>query len=168
MHRRSLLGALAAGVTTALAGCGGGGGDTPQGTLIGDQQDGSGGDGSVPGGTTTAPPTTGAQDVFEGVDFDIGPAEDGGTRTSWTVENTSDRAWSVTVVSILEVEPSSDTPSGTGTRTEPAATPTVRIDEESRRITASPGERTTEEFVHDVAPTDWSSFRFDFRNLQEA
>jgi len=167
MNRRSLLGALAAGAATALAGCGGGGGgDTPQGTLVGDSPDGNG-DG-VPGGTTTAPPTTGAQDVFEGVGYDIGPADGGGTRTSWTVENTTDRAWSVTVVSILEVEPAPDTPSGTATRTEPESTATVRTDEQSRRITVGAGEQATEEFVHDVAPTDWSSFRFDFQDLQEA
>lgn len=168
MDRRTLLGTVAAGAVTALAGCGGGGEDTPQGTLVGGPQDGGDGGDGGPGETTTEVPTTGAQDVFEGVDFDIGPADGDGTRTSWTIENTSDARWSVTVVSVLEIDPAPDTPSGTGTRTEPDATPTVRTDEQSRRITVDPGEQRTEEFVHDVAPTAWSSFRFDFRDLQEA
>ncbi len=168
MDRRTLLGTAAAAAVAALAGCGGDGEDTPQGTLIGGTRggDGGGGDGGV--ATSTPPPTTGARDVFEGVDFDVGAADGGGTRTSWTVENVSEDRWSVTLVSILEVEPGTPTEPTTGTPTDREATPTVRVDERARRITLGPGQRTAEQFTHDVAPTAWSSFRFEFRDLQRA
>jgi hypothetical protein len=156
MDRRTFLGALAAGTSAALAGCGGDGdGDRPQGTLItgGDGGGGGGGDGGG-FGTSTEPPTTGAQDVFTGVDYDV-IAEDGGTVTTWTVENTSDRAWSVTAVSILTVE-----------STETGATP--RELAVSERVTLPSGGRTTVELRHDVGFDEWTDFRFEFRNLQRA
>jgi hypothetical protein len=160
MDRRTFLGALATGVGASLAGCGGsGGGDRPQGTLItggGDGGDGGdgGGDGGDGFGTPTEPPTTGAQDVFTGVDFDI-RADDGGTLTTWTIENTSEFRWSVTVVSVLTIEP---TATG-GTTT----TSTV-----SERLTLPPGARTTVKLRHDVSFDAWSDFRFEFRNLERA
>lgn len=158
MHRRAMLGSLSAVASALLAGCGGNDGSTPQGTLVGGDG-GDGGDGSDGGdgdpGTTTEPPTTGAQDVFEGVDYDVTAPEEGGTLTTWAVENGSDRAWSVTVVSILTVE-------GDGTGA------TTRTSEESERITADSGESVTVELRHDVAFDAWSDFRFEFRDLERA
>lgn len=152
MNRRAFLGTLSAATAAALAGCGGDGDSTPQGTLIGGE-DGDGGDGDGgDGGTTTEPPTTGAPDVFEGVDFDVEADGDGGTLTAWTIENVSDLTWSVTVVSVLEVE-------------DEAGTETF---EESERVTLGSGERTTVEMRHDVGFDEWSNFRFEFRDLERA
>jgi len=154
MDRRTFLGALAAGTSAAFAGCGGDGdGSRPQGTLITDGS-GGGGDGGDGGGfgTSTEPPTTGAQDVFTGVDYDI-RGDDGATLASWTIENTSDRRWSVTVVSVVTFQ-----------TTETGGTP--RESTVSERVTLGSGERTTIEHRHEGSPDAWNDFRFEFRDLQ--
>jgi hypothetical protein len=149
-----MLGSLTAVASALLAGCSGTDGSTPQGTLVGGDG-GNGGDGDGGTGTTTRPPTTGAQDVFEGVDYGITAPEEGGTLTTWTIENGSDRTWSVTVVSILTVE-------GDGTEA------TTGTSERTERVTVESGERVTVELHHDIASDAWSGLRFDFRDLERA
>jgi hypothetical protein len=149
MNRRGLLGTLAGATTAVLAGCSGDGEGTPPGTLVGDENGGGGDGGPVP---TTEPPTTGAADVFQGVDYEVSEIEGGGTLTTWTVQNVSDLAWSVTAVSILEIERDDGT----------------EVVEAAQEITLGPDEQTTVELRHDVGFDEWSNFRFEFRDFRRA